>query len=104
MGRAADLLCEARRRAGISQAELARRSGVPRTVVNAYERRRREPGVDVLERLLRAAGYRLKIVEAITYPDEHAAARDLEELLGLADAIPTAGERRPLTFPSLAHR
>ena len=98
------MIFEARRRAGISQAELARRSGVPRSVVNAYERGRREPGVDALERLLDAVGCSLRIADAIRYPDEQAAARDLEELLGLADAIPVHVPRRPLTFPSLARR
>ncbi len=104
MARAAELIQEARRRAGLSQAELARRSGIPRSVVNAYERRRREPRADALVRLLHAAGYRLRITDVIEYPDEQAAARDLEDLLGLADAIPGHGARRPLAFPSLARR
>ena len=33
-----DLLVEARRRAGISQAELSRRSGVPASLIGRYER------------------------------------------------------------------
>ena len=99
-----DLIREARRRAGLSQAELARRSGISRPTVNAYERGRREPGVDALATLLDAAGYRLALTEAIRYPDARVAARDLEDLLGLVDAIHVRRPRRPLRFPSFAHR
>ena len=104
MSRAAELIFEARRRSGMSQAELARRSGIPRPVVNAYERGRREPGVDALVRLLEAARFQLVMAPTVELPDEDAAARDLEELLELADAIPGARSRRPLLFPSLARR
>jgi uncharacterized protein len=104
MSRAGELIFEARRRAGLSQAELARRAGVSRPTVNAYERGRREPGVEALERLLAAAGSRLVIAPAIEYPDPERAARDLEDLLSLADAIPSRGGRQPLKFPSLVRR
>ncbi|HEX2736750.1 MAG TPA: helix-turn-helix transcriptional regulator [Acidimicrobiia bacterium] len=104
MSRAGDLIFEARRRAGLSQAELARRAGVSRPTVNAYERGRREPGAEALQRLLAAAGSRLSLVPAFEYPDPEQAARDLVDLLSLADAIPTRGGRRPLLFPSLARR
>jgi uncharacterized protein len=104
MSRAGDLLFEARRRAGLSQAELARRAGVSRPTVNAYERGRRDPGVAALDRLLAAAGSRLVLAPAIEYPDSQRAARDLEDLLGLADAIPSGGERPPLKFPPFPRR
>lgn len=104
MGRAGELIFEARRRVGLSQAALARRAGVSRPIVNAYERGRREPGVEALQRLLAAAGSRLMVMPAIEYPEPERAARDLEDLLGLADAIPSRGGRRPLQFPSLARR
>lgn len=104
MGTAASLIREARQRAGISQAELARRSGVPRTNVNAYERGRREPGVEILDRLLEAAGLRLAAVRPPRYPDPRAAGRDLEDLLGLVDAIEVERPRRPLRFPGFPQR
>jgi transcriptional regulator with XRE-family HTH domain len=104
MGRGADLLFEARHRARISQAELARRSGIARPVINAYERGKREPSVAAMQRLLDAAGCRLVVDEAVRRPDPDRAARDLEALLGLADAIPARPERRPLEFPTLARR
>jgi transcriptional regulator with XRE-family HTH domain len=96
MSTAAALIREGRRRAGISQTELARRAGVSRTTVNAYERGRREPGVEALARLLRSAGLRLEVAR---YPDAAEAGRDLEDLLGLVDAIEVERPRRPLRFP-----
>ena len=54
---AAGLLRLARSQAGISQAELARRAGVPASMVSAYERDRRQPTLATLMRLVNAAGY-----------------------------------------------
>ncbi len=61
--------------------------------MNAYERSRREPGVEALAGLLAAAGFRLTLAREPNYPDPVAAARDLEDLLGLVDA---GRPRRPL--------
>lgn len=104
MSTAARLIREARSRAGISQAELARRSEVSRPNVNAYERGRREPGVEIFARLLEAAGLRLAAVRPPRYPDPGAAGRDLEDLLGLVDAIEVERPRRPLRFPGFPTR
>lgn len=104
MATAARLIEEARRRAGLTQAELARRAGVSRPTVNAYERGRREPGAEALAGLLAAAGFRLTLTPAPTYPDPAAAGRDLEDLLGLVDAIDTSWPREPLRFPSFSSR
>jgi len=101
---ASTLIREARRRAGITQSELARRSGVSRPTVNAYERDRREPGVEALARLLEGAGLRLQVVRPPRYPDAQAAGRDLEDLLGLVDAIEVDRPRRPLEFPARTPR
>jgi transcriptional regulator with XRE-family HTH domain len=49
------------RKSGLSQAELARRAGLPRSVVNVYARGRREPGVGVVARLALAAGLELSL-------------------------------------------
>jgi uncharacterized protein with HEPN domain/transcriptional regulator with XRE-family HTH domain len=54
---AASVLHEARRRAGLTQAELGRRAGVTQSVVSAYESGRRQPSLPVLLRLLRASGH-----------------------------------------------
>jgi transcriptional regulator with XRE-family HTH domain len=56
-----DLLVEARRRAGISQAELGRRSGVPSSLIGRYERYEVIPSLERLRSLLRAAGFELSI-------------------------------------------
>lgn len=61
------VLREARQRAGLSQAELARRAGVAQSVISAYENSRREPGMAMLARLVEAAGHRLN-VEAVEVP------------------------------------
>lgn len=54
-----DLLVEARRRAGISQAELGRRSGVPPSLIGRYERYEVTPSLERLRELLKAAGFEL---------------------------------------------
>lgn len=52
---------EARRRSGLSQAELARRAHVSQPVISAYENGRREPGLSMLTRLIEASGHRLNL-------------------------------------------
>lgn len=56
---AAELVVEARRRAGLTQAELAARAGVTQSVISAYEKGRRQPTMPMLLALLRASGYHL---------------------------------------------
>lgn len=96
MKAAPKLLRDARRRAGLSQAELARRAGVPRSVVNAYERSSREPGVDTLEAILRAAGFRLGLEPTI---DLERNARILSQVLDLAASLPYRPKPRLISPP-----
>jgi predicted nucleotidyltransferase/DNA-binding XRE family transcriptional regulator len=58
---AGELLREARRRARLSQVEVARRAGVTQSVVSAYESGRREPSLATLRRLVAATGLELAI-------------------------------------------
>jgi predicted nucleotidyltransferase/DNA-binding XRE family transcriptional regulator len=58
---AAALLRRARKRAGLSQAELAARTGVTQSVISAYESGRRQPAVPALAKLVDAAGYDLAL-------------------------------------------
>jgi len=58
---AAGLLWLARDKAGLTQAEVARRAGVPASMVSAYEHGRRQPTLPTLLRLLKAAGYELRM-------------------------------------------
>ncbi len=55
------LIREARRRSGLSQAELARRAHVSQPVISAYESGRREPGLSMLTKLVEASGHRLQL-------------------------------------------
>ena len=55
----AALLSEARKRARLSQTDLARRAHVAQSVISAYESGRREPALSTLERLIAATGHRL---------------------------------------------
>jgi len=55
------LLQLARMKAGMSQRELAERAGVPVTMISAYERDQRQPTLSTLLRLLRAAGFDLRL-------------------------------------------
>src|SRR3979490_2316867 len=55
----AELLRQARERAGLSQRELAQRAGTAQSVVARIERGLTSPTWDTLERLLEAAGYEL---------------------------------------------
>lgn len=52
---------EARRRAGLTQAELAVRAGVTQSVISAYESGRRQPSVPALYSLVDATGLEMTI-------------------------------------------
>ena len=60
MTQAAELLRDARQRAGLTQRALAQRAGITQSVISAYESGRREPSYATLTRLVRAAGFDLK--------------------------------------------
>lgn len=55
-----DLLREARRRAGLSQAELARRAGKPTSVIGRWERNEVAPSLETLRAMIRACGLDLR--------------------------------------------
>src|SRR5512133_790486 len=88
-------------RSGLSQAELARRAGMPRSVVNAYLRGHREPGAEALARLAAAGGMRLDLRRPEPAVDPERAGRILVQVLELAEALPFRG-RGQLEYPRLA--
>ena len=100
---ASRLISEMRGRSGLSQAELARAADMPRSVLNAYERGRREPGVEALARIAAATGMRLSVEEDPTGLDPARAGRILAQVLDLADALPHRPRRR-LTYPTVLAR
>ena len=57
----ADLLRQARKRAGLSQVELSCRAGVPQSVISMYESGARQPSVPALSRLVAATGHELEL-------------------------------------------
>jgi transcriptional regulator with XRE-family HTH domain len=58
---AASRVNQARRAAGISQRELARRSGVPQSAIARIERGQQTPRSDTLDKLLEACGFELRL-------------------------------------------
>lgn len=58
---AAALLQLARMDAGLTQQGLAERAGVNRSVIAAYEQGRRDPTLATLLRMLKAAGFELRL-------------------------------------------
>jgi transcriptional regulator with XRE-family HTH domain len=97
---AAELIAAIRRTSGLSQAELARRSGLDRSVVNAYEHRRRQPSVAALGRIADAAGMELQLAPAAgAAADEHAG-EILAQVIDLAEAMPYR-PRDDLAYPPL---
>jgi transcriptional regulator with XRE-family HTH domain len=61
--RAGNILRQARRDAGLTQRELALMAGVPQPAVSRIERDHLSPTLDTLDRLLRACGKALGLVE-----------------------------------------
>jgi transcriptional regulator with XRE-family HTH domain len=88
---------------GLSQAELARRAGLQRSVVNAYLKGTREPGADALARLAAAGGMELRLAPRRSPVDPKRASKILVQVLELAEALPFR-PRAELNYPSLPDR
>lgn len=78
-------LRQLRDRAGLTQAEVARRLGIPFTVVGAYERGRRQPSLELAGRLIEALGFDVSFERRL---DPEVQARKLVDVLELAEALP----------------
>lgn len=66
------LLRAARRGAGLTQRELARRAGTAQSVVARIESGQTSPAADTLARLLAAAGFEARIeLTPLTVPETH---------------------------------
>src|ERR1044072_5093588 len=89
------------RESGLRQVELARRAGLPRSVLNAYIRGKRRPRIDVLQRIAAAAGMGLQLTRRTPPVDAEEAGRRLGEGLPLeprarleCPGLPGEGGRR----------
>ena len=97
-------LRDARRRAGLSQAALAERTGTSQATISAYESGRKQPSVDTLSRLLAAMDQRLTVQPGrAAEPSREQLRRSgrvLADVLALAEALPARRERA-LRYPRL---
>ncbi|MFM8648933.1 MAG: helix-turn-helix domain-containing protein [Actinomycetota bacterium] len=78
-------LRELRLEAGLTQSEVARRTGLPVTVVSAYERSCRQPSLAAANRIIDAIGFEAHFVRVL---DPTSQAEKLMEVLALAEALP----------------
>lgn len=62
----------ARRAAGLTQAELARRAGTSQATLSTYERGRQSPSLNVTSRILAAAGYDLAFAPYVDFEERTA--------------------------------
>ncbi len=97
---AAELIARIREASGYSQTELARRSGLDRSVLSAYENGRRQPSVAALARIVAAAGMKLDLTPSRNAAAEEHAGRVLAQVLELAEALPYR-PRDELAYPPL---
>jgi transcriptional regulator with XRE-family HTH domain len=97
---ASELIAKIRATSGLSQAELARRSSLDRSVLNAYEHRRRQPSVAALSRIAAAGGLELELARARSSAGDEHAGTVLAQVLDLAGALPHRF-RADLDYPPL---
>jgi transcriptional regulator with XRE-family HTH domain len=97
----------ARQAAGLTQTELAKRSGTSQATISAYEHGTKIPSSLTFTRVLAAAGRRLTTAPAsapVCVPSAHELehrGRVLAQVLDLAERLPSARSRR-LAYPRLA--
>ena len=95
--------------AGLSQKELADLAGTSQPAVAMYEAGKREPGLSTFERLLAAAGARLRVetghaqIKTSSRADLERSNRKLMEVLELAALLPTT-HSETLYFPRLTEQ
>jgi transcriptional regulator with XRE-family HTH domain len=85
-------LHDRRAEAGVTQVDLAARSGLSQSMVSAVEAGRRQPSLPTVERMLACLGLQLKI-------DAEPLETDPDDLI---DECPAASPERPLDRPGLA--
>ena len=100
------MIRDARREAGLTQAELAARSATSQATLSAYERGHKVPSAGTLARILAATGHTLVVANGrrpVRTPSAAAhakVARGLHDVLELAAALPSK-PARSLRYPRL---
>ncbi|TFB77340.1 helix-turn-helix domain-containing protein [Cryobacterium glaciale] len=93
---AASILMQARRRAGLTQAQLGASAGVTQSVISAYEAGKREPALATLQRLVRASGFQLDLALtpfAPTSPHQRLLASHRDELVARLEELGASNVR-----------
>lgn len=102
------MIREARRRARLSQTDLARRAGVAQSVISTYESDRREPGLRTLAKLIEATGHQLSFEltpaprNRLGLPDTRLGRRLRRHRRALIEAAARRGARNVRLFGSVA--
>ena len=91
---------EIRKQSGLTQAELARRTGIQRSVLSAYEHGHRQPSVAALARIAAAAGVELRLAPRGDRAVAEHAGKVLSQVLDLAGQLPYR-PRPELAYPPL---
>ena len=103
---ASALIRDARRAAGLTQSELARRAGTSQPAIARYERGAASPSVATLDRILRAAGQRLTLGSEATGSQHDASSARMRALRArrreALALIRAHGARNPRVFGSTA--
>lgn len=97
MAETGDLLRAARTRSGLSQQQVARRTGLPPSVVSAYENGRREPSARTFRAILRSCGAALSVVDRW---DTRRNGQVFAAVMEMTDHLPQR-RRGQLEFPTL---
>lgn len=97
---AAGLIAQIRSTSGLTQTQLAQRSGLDRSVLSAYEHGRRQPSVAAMARIARGAGLELDLTPSPEGPALEHAGKVLSMVLDLAGSLPFKG-RGELEYPPL---
>jgi transcriptional regulator with XRE-family HTH domain len=98
---AGELIRRVREESGLSQAELARRAGMPRSVLSAYEHGHRQPAVAALARIAAVAGMEISVgLPPAARLDVTRAGEILAQVLDLAEQLPQR-RRGELAYPAL---
>lgn len=103
-----ELLRTAREDSGLSQTDLARRSGVAQSVVSSYEADKRQPALPTLSRLIEATGHTLSLTVQRSnplvrgLPDSPLGRKLRQHRQALLDAVSEAGGANLRVFGSVA--